>query len=44
MRVGNYQDCVDTPGMDYYSVYLNGVGNAIAAIYANLCLPEQCTV
>lgn len=43
MRTGNYNDCIATPGMDYYTVNFNQIGNNIALLYASLCLPEICT-
>lgn len=43
MRTGNYNECIATPGMDYYTVNFNQIGNNIALLYASLCLPEVCT-
>lgn len=42
MRLGNYQECINTEGMNYYSIYFNQVGNLIAMMYVGVCLPEVC--
>lgn len=42
MRLGSYQQCLLTEGMDYYTIIFNGIGNNIAVLYTSLCLPKVC--